>query len=217
MKRFVVAAALLAPLAAHAVDLEFGYGLQWTKNMGDGTWYQQGSPHSLNMNGKAWLAGVAGTLYESGPWSARWHASYVYYGGLSASCECTARDEDYDPQHHVRLRQPPEAPLGEFNGFGHVQGVPVTLDIGYTWRGVRLALEGGMWAYWSTWHESAAVWGQDINASHHTAVQFAPVFGARIESGTLSVSYRYYRMRPLWDPYPGIANGTHMLMTTWRF
>ena len=217
MKSLIAVAALIAPLYAHAVDLEFGYGLQWSKNMGDGTWYQQGGPHTLNINGKAWLLGLSGDLYQAGAWSARWHASYVYYGGLNAGCTCTARDEDYDPVHHVRLRQPPEAPMGVFNGQGHVQGVPVTLDIGYTLNGVRFAIEGGIWAYWQTWHESAQVLGQNINASHKTTVQFAPVVGARIENATTSLSYRYYRMRPLWNPYPGVANGTHMLMLTYKF
>jgi len=218
VKRFIAAIALIVSFyapGAFAWQFEAGYGWQKTQDMGDGTWYQQGGPFSRTLNGKAYMAGVTGTLYESGPWSSHWHADYLYYGGLEAGCTCVP-DAQYDPVRHVRTTNNPT--LVQFHSSGHVQGIPLTLDLGYTYAGVRFAIEGGAWAYWPTWHTNALQEDhQWHDLSHVTAVQFDYVVGARIESGNTSLSYRYYRMKDLWNPNPGIATSTQMLMMVWKF
>lgn len=222
MKKFLVTAVLLGASAlAHAdswFQFEAGIGAAKSTDMGDGTWYQQGVNHKENLNSPAFLAGFTGELYAHGNWSVRYHADYVYFGKLSASCACVG-DPQYDLVAHQVFAKDANAPRVPFNGQGHTQGVPVTLDLGYAWNRWRFAVEGGVWAYWATWHET--VWNAGDNAygslSHKTSVQFGYVGGARVERGNLSLSYRYYQSKPLWRPTPGLVSGTHMLMVSYRF
>lgn len=220
-----VGMALALPISnAHAdgitdyVHLEFGTGWQISKDMGDGTWFQQGGPYTRRMNSPTFLAGLTGDLWQRGNFSARYHADYVYFGGLEAGCQCVP-DNQYNPQAHVRVIASGQNPsLYNFTGGGHVQGIPVTLDIGYSWSGWRFAAEAGAWAYWQAWHVTAApVGGESYNLSHRTSLQFGYVAGARIERGPFSLSYRYYSVRANWNPNPGIVTGTQMLMVVYRF
>jgi len=216
MKKLLLS--LLAfPLIAHAswFDFEAGYGLQKSQDMGDGTWYQEGGPYHRKLDGKAYLAGITGTVYESGPWSVNYHLDYLYYGGLGTGCTCVG-DDFYDGATHSR--KPGYSSTAVFNSQGHVQGVPLTLDLGYTWYGVRFSVEGGAWVYWPTWHTSVALPdGSSLDLSHKPTAQLGYVVGARIESGHTSLSYRYYRMKDKWNPNPGIVTSTQMLMLNWRF
>lgn len=208
---------LLAPLTAHAgwFNFEAGVGAASTKDLGDGTWYQQGVPHSEHLKTPAFLAGLTGDVYSNGRYDVRYHLDYVYIGQQSASCLCVT-DPEYSPVTH-KASVPGYIP---FNSFGHVQGVSLTLEPGYTWHGVRFAVEAGPWVFWNTWHVhrvDPAQPGVD-DLSHKTKVQMGWVAGARLSHGDYSVSYRYYHEPQDWSTgSPGIANGTHMLMLTGKF
>ena len=217
MKR---AAALLAalPLLAHAgpwFQVETGAGYAFTKDLGDGVWYQEGVPHSETLNTKAYLAGFTGQIIERVPYDLTWHLDYVYFGSQRASCMCVT-DAQYNAVTHI-ASVPGYIP---FNSSGHIQGVSLTFEPGYTWHGLRFSVEAGPWVFWDTWHvrriDPAQPGVDDI--SHRTRAQLGWVVGARIESGDSSLSYRYYNEPQDWsNGYPGIANGTHMLMFVHRF
>ena len=196
---------------------ELGFGWQVSKDMGDGTWYQQGSPnYTRRMNGAAYLAGVTGEVWRSGNASLRYHLDYVYYGGMNAGCECVS-DADYNPQTH-EIRDPQSHPaMNPFHGQGHVQGVPLTLDAGYDFGPVRVGIEAGMWIYWATWHESAILDGVPVDASHVTVPQLGYVTGLRFDYGPASLSWRYYNVRQRWNPFPGTVTGTNMITLTYRY
>jgi hypothetical protein len=220
----VVAAAGCVAIPAHAdsitdyVHLELGAGFGIAKDMGDGVWVQQGSPDNHEkLTFPAVLAGLTGTAYERGDWSVRWHAGYVYLGEQRASV-MGVPDAAYDPHTHQDITADLPPRYSPFNGHGHVQGVPLTLDVGYTYRGWRLGAEAGAWVYWQTWHESLYdLAGQWDNLSHKTVAQVGWVAGASVEHGPFSLSYRYYNISQKWNPYPGLATGAHVIMARYRF
>jgi hypothetical protein len=208
--------ALLAALAlpAHAESFfhaEVGLGMALSRDMGDGTWYQTGvAKHSETLNTPAYMVGVTGDATD---WLA-WHADYVYFGQQSASCVCVP-DSAYNAQTH-KASEPGYIP---FNGFGHIQGLTLTLEPYTTWHGYRFAMEGGGWLSWASWHEThidPALPGQ-VNISHRTQFSLSWLVGASVSRGNLSVSYRYYRQPQQWNPYPALVTGTHMIMVRYRF
>lgn len=219
MKKTVAALALVAlSTSAHAVDFEVGLGGAHITDMGDGTWVQRGAPNNRErQNTPAYMLGVTGTVYDGGAWDARWHLDYTYIGKFSASVDGVP-DANYDAVHHRVVNMPAGMRYSPFNGQGHVQGVPLALDLGYTWHGYRLGAEAGAWVYWQTWHESlynlADQW-QDL--SHKTHAQVGWVAGANIERGPFALSYRYYSVSQSWNPYPGLASGAHVLMATYKW
>jgi hypothetical protein len=220
--KFAVIAATLVASAAQAQDLfrpEIGAGWAMSSDMGDGTWIQQGAPNNKETKDtKAFLVGVTGRVYENGPWSVDYHLSYVYYGQQKASVDGVP-DANYDPIAHRVVNKPADMRYSPFNGFGHVQGIPLTLDVGYTWNGYRFGAEGGYWVYWQTWHESLYDLGNNWDHFQHVPkAQFGYVVGARVSKGPLSLSYRYYNVRSDWSTgTPGLVTGTHMVMLNYRF
>jgi len=222
MKKIAFAVAVaFASINAHADDwmprIQVGSGYQFSKDMGDGTWIQQGAFNNHEQtNGAALSIGLTGRIWTSGPWSVDYHLDYVYYGQQSASVDGVP-DNQYNAQTHRIVGYQGER-LSPFNGQGHVQGIPLTLDIGYTYNGWRVSAEGGAWEYWNTWHESLYdLSNQWVDLSHVTKPQTGFVVGARVEHGPLSLSYRYYQVKEQWNPQPGLVTGTQMLMLQYKF
>jgi hypothetical protein len=210
-------ALLLVPVAAHAWQFEAGVGVSKSLDSGDGIWMQQGAQQNReHLRASAYMAGVTGDLWEHGALSVSWHADYTYLGRTSASCVCVP-DEDYSLQTHRVINA--NGPTGRFNGFGHTQGISLTLEPGVTWRGLRFTAEGGPWVYWDTWHETLVdnASGGQLNASHRTTPEVGFVAGVGVSSGNLSVKYRYYSVKQAWNPYPGLVTGAHVLMLTYKF
>lgn len=218
MKHIMIALALLTSLPAHAesfFQVEAGIGASHVSDMGDGIWIQQGAPNNREQQTTpAFLVGITGQVYQHGGFDVRYHLDYVYIGNYSASVDGVP-DAQYNPVTHVVHDMPAGEAYTHFNGFGHAQGIPLTLELGYTYRGFRVAVEGGYWAYEQAWHESMDA--TQFNRSPKT--QFAYVVGARIERGNFGLSYRYYAIRPDWsgNECPGLATGAHVLMATYRF
>jgi hypothetical protein len=226
MKKAAIAAIIaLASVAAHAdsvsdyIQFEAGVGMSHISDMGDGTWIQQGAPNNKEkQTTPAFLIGLTGPLYTRGRFDLRWHVDYVYLGTYTASVDGVP-DANYNPQTHQVHNMPQGMRYSPFNGMGHTQGIPVTLDLGYTWHGFRFAVEGGMWAYRQTWHESLYdLSNQWVHFQHDPKTQFGYVAGARIERGNFALSYRYYQIKADWSKgTPGLATGSHVLMATYRF
>jgi hypothetical protein len=226
MKKAAIAVIFaLASVIAHAdsisdyIQFEAGVGGSHISDMGDGTWIQRGAPNNKErQNTPAFMAGVTGPLYSAGNWSARWHLGYTYIGTYTASVDGVP-DDNYNSHTHQVHDWSGAQRYSPFNGQGHTQGVPFTLDVGYTWHGYRFAVEGGMWAYWQTWHES--LYDLSDKWDHFTHVpkmQLGYVAGARIERGNFALSYRYYNIKQDWSTgTPGLATGAHVLMLTYHY
>jgi hypothetical protein len=208
----LVALLLAIPLTANAgswFDFEAGVGAQVSRGMGDGTWVQQGVPHSEQLATPAYLAGLTGRVSGF-----EWHADYVYFGQVEAACLCVP-DSAYNPKTHTAS----ERGHIPFSGSGHTQGFAAALGYGLESHGWRVEAEAGPWLYWATWHESRLdpAYPGETNLSHRTVPQLGWMAGARVERGTFSLSYRYYSASQRWNPYPAMVTGTHMLMITKRF
>lgn len=224
MKRTIIAVAIaLASFGAHAesfFQIEAGIGASHIKDMGDGTWIQQGAPGNTERKSTlAAMIGVTGQIYAHGSWDVRYHADYVYIGGLRAAVDGVP-DQYYDFANHrvMATFRDTGARYSPFNGQGHVQGVPLTLDVGYTYRGWRVGAEAGAWVYWQTWHESLYTLDNEwADLSHKTVAQVGYVVGANVSRGNFGLSYRYYGMSAKWNPQPGLATGAHVLMATYKF
>lgn len=206
-----------AQAPAHAESFfraELGLGYQTSADMGDGTWVQRGLPFTEKLAGTAFLAGVSAPVFERESFSSRVHAGYVYFGSMSATCECVP-DANYNPRMHIA----DERGYIPFSGGGHTQGLALTLDLGYAFLGYRAAIEAGPWLYLATWHESHddPVQPGATNLSHHTALQIGWTAGASIEHNAFGLHYRYYSARQLWNPNPGMVTGTHMLYASYSF
>lgn len=211
----LIAALLAVPLTANAgswFNFEAGLGLSRSGDMGDGTWIQQGARNNREqMTAPVYMTGLTGDVGEH----LSWHADYVYIGGVSASVDGVP-DDHYDPVHHRVTGHVPR--YSAFNGQGHMQGVALTVEARTEWNGWRFGVEAGPWLYFATWHESLYdLNNRWVDLSHKTDLQIGYVVGARVSNGSLSLSYRYYSAKPLWNPYPGIITRTHVLMITKTF
>lgn len=186
---------------------EVGLGAGFARDMGDDIWVQKkgGIPDNETLITPTVVVGVTGILYRRGFMDARYHLDYTYSGQQRASCMCVS-DADYFSGNYNGTRY-------AFNGFGHVQGISFTLDVGYTLYGWRLFVEGGPWVDWATWHESI----NTTTANHKTTPEFGWVYGGGVEKGNLSLRYRYYQVREAWNPNPGLVTGISMLYLNYRF
>lgn len=216
MKR-LLALLLLLPLFAHAesfFQVEAGLGMSYTKTLGDGTWYQLGVPHEVRTYSPAFIIGVTGSVYSTGNFDVRYHLDYNFLGTQQASCVCVP-DSEYNPHAHTASR----AGYIPFSGGGFIHGVSLTLEPGYTYRGYRIGVEAGPFLFWDIWHESRfdPAYPTQNDLSHRAVAQLGYVAGASISRGPLSLRYRYYAEPQKWNPYPGLAHGTHMLLVTYIF
>jgi hypothetical protein len=214
MKNVLLALAILSSTAQAETffQAEVGLGVAKTQTLGDGIWYQEGVPHTLKTITPALLIGATGTVYRDRDFDVGYHLDYTFVGNTSASCLCVA-----DPEYNAQTHQADRPGYLPFNGFGHLQGFSLTVEPGYTYRGVRFAAEAGPWVFWQTWHESALLTTGAVNASHKPVAQVSYVVGARIEYKGFSLSYRYYNAPQKWNPYPGLAGGAHILMGVYKF
>ena len=206
----ILAALLLAvPIAAHAgsfFQFEAGLGASFASDA-DGIWTQHNvADNHERLNTLAYTAGVTGELYEKSNVSVRYHADYVYMGTQSASCMCVS-DADYAAHNY-------SGPALAFTGSGHIQGVALTLEPGYTYHGTRFAAEAGPFIMWETWSEDT----QGLHIYSPSGPRLAYVVGARVERGNFSLSYRYFtHFQKNSYQYPGLVRSMHTLSAVWRF
>jgi hypothetical protein len=210
----VVLGCALAALWHHAraetfFQAEAGLGAASTATHGDGTWYQLGVPHKLNTVTPALMLGANAQLWRGEAWDLRAHLDYTYIGEQAASCICVT-DAQYNTHTHA-ASVPGYIP---FNGHGHVQGVSLTLEPGFTWHGFRFAVEAGPWVFWSTWHvthnDPAQPGSYDL--SHKTNAQLRWVAGASISRGDFSLRYRYYNESVSGASNPPLQTSSQVLM-----
>lgn len=195
--------------AASWFDLEAGLGAQQATGWHDGIWtQQQGVPHAQRLTSPAFMAGITGQVYSYGNLDLRYHVDYLYLGTTYASCSCVS-DADYAEHNYSATRTP-------FSGSGHTQGVVLTLDHGVTYSGWRLGVEGGIFANWQTWHETV---GSEpaFQANHKTTLAVAPVIGASLSRGPVSVRFLHFAKSQSWNPYPQFTSGANILMATYRW
>lgn len=178
-----------------------------TAQLYDGRWEQQGAPGNTVVNQVPVLSlGLTGNLYDAYTWGVGWHADYEYIGTMSASCQCTVHDEDYNRATHT-VRE--GADTTSFSGSGHMQGVVLSMEPWKRWGQVRFGAELGAFVHWDTWTERTQ--GQTISTPRGPYV--SPVVGVMVHWQNATLSYRHYFTRmssvnrkdpPLWNDLDAI-------------
>lgn len=214
MKALALLVAL--PLTAHAgswLEFEAGVGVGRFHTQ-DGLWYQQAEPHSLDITSPVFSLGLTGSVINRGKWGVDWHADYVYLGHSGASCDCTS-DRNYDSNEHRVLSY--NDPTANFQGSGTTQGVSLTLEPYYRYRGFDFGIEGGAFLYRASWHESVyGLPGGVVSVSASNYIRPGAVIGASVSKGLWSIAYRHYIM--IWNKgNPPLATGADTLELKWRF
>lgn len=207
------------------VHLELGAGAAWYGTKGDGTWYQQGMPHSLGLSAPALLAGFTGPLWQRESWGIDWHVNYVYLGHVESDCVCTPMDQNYSPVTHQKLNLY-NVQDAQFVGNGNAQGIALTLEPYFRYRGWRVGVEAGLFPYRPSWDEMIYNWApgpgiatSTITARTPHAVQIGKIVGISVGRGPLSISYQHYFLPTRFDDAhsPAIWKGADVLMVKYRF
>ena len=211
---FLVIAFLFMAAQAHAeswVEFEGGIGAAQAFGEHDGIWVQDGLAHSQTLDSPAFTAGITGDLLTRGRWSLAYHADYIYTGNIKVTSMAVS-DANYNLATKTAT---PGAPQSYFSGFGHTQGVALTLAPGYNFDKWRFSVEGGLMAEWVTWHETMVGYTGDL--SHKTTPQLTWIAGASISRGPISVSYRYFNKSQSWNPNPQYTSGEQMIVISYKF
>jgi hypothetical protein len=212
-----LAAGMLICASASAQDwfrFEAALGaVAYSPDSGPGQWQQPNNPtNKERLRTPAYMAGITGDIWQTGPWSLSYHLDYVYIGQFAASCMCVD-DSNYDAKNERIID--PNGPRTSFVGLGHTQGVAFTLAPGYSWGKWRVQVEAGPFFYWPTWHETVNY--TDTSFSHRTTMQVSYVVGARLNYGNFWLSYRYYDDRASWNPFPGLVEKSHVVSIGYTF
>lgn len=224
MKRLLLAAALTAPMLAHAVNFETAVGVTEYTPVGNGFWYQEGPglPYSLNLRSTGLQIGVTDSITS---WL-DWHANYVYLGRASSDAIATPQDSNYDLENK-RCRGECLA-HSRYRGSGQVHGLALTLEPHLDYRGWRLGVSGGLFLYVATWHvrvdDFIGAPGETprvLNVSHKPKLNVGKVIGVSISRGNMTLQYQRFFDRPRSNEnagdFPTIWNKTDMLSLRYRF
>jgi hypothetical protein len=226
-----VAATIGCASAAHAdsitdyVHAEMGAGASKYSST-DGTWYQQGMEHDLGLSAPVLMLGLTGPIYTRESWGIDWHVDYVSLGHVSSQCECTPDDANYNPQTHQLRPVQHAVPNANFVGNGNAQGVTLTLEPYFRYRGWRVGAEAGLFPYRPDWNEVIYGWQGNTGVAPQTlyvdtphAWQIGKVVGASISRGPFSVAYQHYWMPTRYDSThsPAIWKGADVVMVKYRF
>ncbi|CAJ0719440.1 hypothetical protein LMG6871_02865 [Ralstonia edaphis] len=200
MKNLILAAALVAPVVANAQSFEAAVGMSTYSAQANGTWYQEGMPHSLKLRSPAFALGFTGPIYQRERWGVDWHVNYVYLGQVTSDCFCTAYDANYDFVRHQKINA--AIPDQHFHGTGHAQGVALTVEPYVMYRGWRFAIEAGLFPYRPTFDETVTnADGSEVLAQYPTphAIQLGKTFGVSVGRGNFRVSLKRYILPTRYD------------------
>lgn len=217
------------PLQAHALGLEIGAGMAQARDHGNGTWYQDGFPHSLKLTSPALSIGLHG---DFAPWLA-WHADAVYLGTYSVDSLDTPNDANYSATSPTHCNGAC-LPLAHYTGSGSVYGLATTLEA-HTQGPWQFGIEGGPFIYHRSWSLVVPDWYPSTQTSPGVFSQgpvtpistsdsgwaLGGVVGVAIQHSGIGLSLRYYSDGKGFprngDPWPPIWSGQTVVTLTYRF
>ena len=222
MKLPLAAIACAIPLYAGAVEFEGMVGMTTYKTVGNGTWYQEGLPHKLDLNDAGVSLGLKGEITS---WL-DWHANYVWLGRVRTDAIATPDDANYSIKD--------KACIGEciahsrFMGNGFVHGLALTLEPHAEYKGWRIGVLGGPFLYTAKWNVTVDNWiphagaePRTINANHRAKLNFGYTVGVSVSKGPVSVVWQRYFNKPKSDEpngdFPGVWRHTDMLSVRYTF
>ncbi|MEN7526989.1 hypothetical protein [Cupriavidus sp. DL-D2] len=226
MKKGLILAVLASLIAStttvQAVDFEIGAGVAQYTTRGDGTWYQDGFAHKLELRAPAVEIGLTDTFVTRGRWGLDWHVGGVYLGNVHSDAWATPLDSNYSAQTKSCVGECYH--MSRYVANGHSIGAKLTLEPTYTFNGWRFGVEAGAYVYRPTWHATIydvppckACQGQTLTASSPSTIQFAPVVGVSIGRNGFSLALMHYFNKTRNDPQFAIWKSTSTLMLKYRF
>ncbi len=178
-------------LSAHAAQLEIGAGIAHAQTNGNGTWYQEGFPHTLQLTQPAVELGVTGRFTQH----MAWHVDAVSLGRYASNSEDVLPDANYSPTSPTHCNGPCN-PLANFIGSGRVYGVQALLSR-YTGGAWRFGVEGGPFLYHETWRMDVPNWYAS-DGTHYDIQTYGSqwtlgaVVGATVQHGAWTLALRHY-------------------------
>lgn len=220
-RTFVLCAILLTLWANKVLAVEPEIGLGWanTGTLGDGTWYQDGLPHTLKLNTPAWQAGLSETL------SARWrlHEDFVSPGVVHSFALATT-DANYNLATRT-CRNSPCSPIATYSGEGSAPGLKLSVEY-LASRG--LGVEAGPYLYRPVWRETTVtVTGYAVGPGYVNHADNIPnlhiglMVGIGAHFGNLRIGVDEYLLclenRCRSEVYNPIWDNITIAGVTWRF
>jgi hypothetical protein len=221
-----ITVAARADSIADYVHLELGAGVSRYDTQGDGTWYQEGMQHDLGLSAPVLLGGLTGPLYTRESWGIDWHIDYVSLGHVSSQCECTPIDANYSTTTHSLIANPVLVPNADFVGNGSAQGVALTVEPYFRYRGWRVGAEAGLFPYRPDWDVTVTGWvvqpgnaPQTVYADTPHGIQLGKVAGLSVGRGAFSVAYQHYFLPTRFDMQhsPAIWKGADVILLKYRY
>lgn len=172
-----------AVLPAYAGGVTVQAGTTRFTHHGDGVWYQEAFPYSLDMTSGAW-----GIRYDTAKTESGWSfgGGFQRLGTVSSSALAVALDgrtpDDGGYNSVTKTCNGKCWPLSRWYGHGSVKGVFVAATKHYgPWQ-----VEGGVYLYQPRWEVYVPDWiptrdaePREIIVRHHARWQFGPMFGVR--------------------------------------
>lgn len=225
MKRTIISAiaACMLPLAAHAVPrLEMGIGATQFQDRGNMTWYQEGLPHTLQLNSPNVEIGF-GDSFEYGRYGVAYHVAGVYMGNVKTDAVATPDDANYDPV--AKACRGECIAHSNFSGRGSNFGVRATIEPYITYNGWRVGIEGGVYVSRNVWKMTVYDWRPNpaddlghrtIRVDDKAGWMATPVVGITVGTGNFDVSYKHYWHKSN-DTFPAIWRGMNTITLRYRF
>lgn len=178
MKR-VLLVVLLAACTATAGEFDVSAGASKFPKYGNGIWYQEAFPHTLEVSGRPSLGfGFSESLLPN----VRGRVAYTFVGRVTTDALAVGDDNNYD--FAANKCKTPCLPLGRWRGSGEVHSVSATLAPYITTRYGDLFVEGGVTAYKPSWKMTVDNWTMrfgdtpiTINVSCVSKVRLGSTFG----------------------------------------
>jgi hypothetical protein len=221
MKCFIAVSLLLVVSVAHAdIRPEIGIGESSYRVYPDGTWYQLGMPHRLNLHSSAFKLGLTGPIITSDSWGIDWHADYVDIGHASSWCKCTS-DANYSDALHKEINHNPGFPNARYVGHGLDQGFNLSLAPHIQFHGIEVGYNYGLFPYKPHWNEVIYDWSNGLGGSLHTLYGSTPHSwrlgvdsGFYLKKGRYTLSYEHYRPPTRYDAMhdPSLMTDSDVLM-----
>lgn len=177
----IVACFLFFCASAQAMHVEVGAGVSRALTNGDGTWYQDAFPHTLNLNSLSGMVGITGDVTEH----FAYHLDGVWLGRFGENSQDTPNDGNYRKGVGCVGKC---LPMANYIGSGWIAGIAPTIEWHTTGRW-RFGVEAGPWLYRETWRESVPNWYPSRMISPQVFVPTGAPRPVMIDSGQYRVSY----------------------------
>lgn len=215
------------------IHFETGIGSTAYQRSAEGTWWQNGFRHELNLTAPAFRTGLTGNIWQRGSYGVDWHADYAWLGTVHTNAAIPTPKTNTTSGHWqgpdfvgYNTANPCSGPcdnMSEFNGSGHDMGIMLTLEPHYDVGAWRIGIEAGPYIHRATWTIDVSNWYDSVAGAFHALhVPSGPRWrvswtaGISVSRGPFSVRYSYFANGSTGGNPPGWS-GAHTLMVMYRF